>query len=32
MDWSDLAKQVISLRAPMLGSALGGPLGGVAKS
>ena len=30
MDWSDLAKQVISLGAPMLGTALGGPLGGVA--
>lgn len=30
MDWSDLAKQVISLGAPMLGTALGGPLGGAA--
>ena len=30
MEWSDLAKQVISLGAPMLGTALGGPLGGVA--
>src|SRR3954469_22573124 len=30
MEWNDLAKQVISLGAPMLGSALGGPLGGVA--
>jgi Holin of 3TMs, for gene-transfer release len=30
MDWSDLAKQVVSLGAPMLGTALGGPLGGVA--
>lgn len=30
MDWSDLAKQVIGLGAPILGSALGGPLGGVA--
>ena len=30
MDWGDLAKQVISLGAPMLGTALGGPLGGVA--
>lgn len=30
MDWSDLAKQVISLGAPMLGGALGGPLGGAA--
>jgi hypothetical protein len=30
MDWGDLGKQVIALGAPMLGSALGGPLGGVA--
>ena len=30
MDWSDLAKQVVALGAPMLGSALGGPLGGAA--
>jgi len=30
MDWSDLAKQVIGLGAPMLGTALGGPLGGAA--
>ncbi len=30
MDWSDLAKQVIALGAPMLGTALGGPLGGAA--
>ncbi|MCX7320171.1 MAG: hypothetical protein NT113_12020 [Hyphomicrobiales bacterium] len=30
MDWSDLAKQVITLGAPLLGTALGGPLGGVA--
>lgn len=30
MDWSDLAKQVISLGAPLLGAALGGPLGGAA--
>jgi hypothetical protein len=30
MDWGDLAKQVIALGAPMLGAALGGPLGGVA--
>ena len=30
MDWGDLAKQVIGLGAPMLGTALGGPLGGVA--
>ncbi len=30
MDWSDLAKQVISMGAPMLGTALGGPLGGAA--
>jgi len=30
MDWSDLGKQVITLGAPMLGTALGGPLGGVA--
>jgi hypothetical protein len=30
MDWSDLAKQVIGLGAPVLGTALGGPLGGLA--
>lgn len=30
MDWGDLAKQVIGLGAPLLGSALGGPLGGAA--
>ncbi|MFL9503556.1 3TM-type holin [Rhodopseudomonas palustris] len=30
MDWADLAKQVIALGAPMLGTALGGPLGGAA--
>ncbi|MDB5653444.1 MAG: hypothetical protein JWQ94_1057 [Tardiphaga sp.] len=30
MEWGDLAKQVISLGAPVLGTALGGPLGGVA--
>lgn len=30
MDWSELAKQVIGLGAPALGSALGGPLGSVA--
>lgn len=30
MDWSDLAKQVITMGAPMLGTALGGPLGGAA--
>lgn len=30
MEWGDLAKQVIALGAPMLGTALGGPLGGVA--
>jgi Holin of 3TMs, for gene-transfer release len=30
MDWSELAKQVIALGAPMLGTALGGPLGGAA--
>jgi hypothetical protein len=30
MDWSDLAKQVIGLGAPLLGAALGGPLGGAA--
>jgi hypothetical protein len=30
MDWSDLAKQVIGLGAPILGTALGGPLGGAA--
>jgi hypothetical protein len=30
MDWNDLGKQVIGLGAPMLGAALGGPLGGAA--
>ena len=30
MDWNDLAKQVIGLGAPILGTALGGPLGGAA--
>lgn len=30
MDWSDLAKQVVGLGAPILGTALGGPLGGAA--
>lgn len=30
MDWGDLAKQVIALGAPLLGTALGGPLGGAA--
>lgn len=30
MDWSDVAKQLISLGAPVLGTALGGPLGGAA--
>jgi hypothetical protein len=30
MDWNDLAKTVIGLGAPMLGTALGGPLGGAA--
>jgi hypothetical protein len=30
MEWGDLAKQVIGLGAPVLGTALGGPLGGVA--
>jgi hypothetical protein len=30
MDWSDLVKQVIGLGAPLLGTALGGPLGGAA--
>lgn len=30
MDWNDLAKQVIGLGAPVLGTALGGPLGGAA--
>lgn len=30
MDWKDVAAKVISLGAPMLGSALGGPLGGMA--
>ena len=30
MEWGDLARQVITLGAPTLGTALGGPLGGVA--
>ncbi len=30
MDWADLARQVIALGAPMLGTALGGPLGAAA--
>lgn len=30
MDWADIAKQVIGLGAPILGTALGGPLGGAA--
>src|SRR4051794_28260658 len=30
MDWKDVAAKVVSLGAPMLGSALGGPLGGMA--
>lgn len=30
MNWADLGKQVIGLGAPLLGRALGGPLGGVA--
>lgn len=30
MDWSDIGRQVIAMGAPMLGTALGGPLGGVA--
>lgn len=30
MDWASIAKQVIGLGAPILGSALGGPLGGAA--
>jgi hypothetical protein len=30
MDWTDLGRQVISLGAPLLGTALGGPLGGAA--
>jgi hypothetical protein len=30
MDWGDIAKTVIGLGAPVLGSALGGPLGGAA--
>ena len=30
MNWNDLAKSVIGLGAPMLGTALGGPLGGAA--
>ena len=29
-DWKDIAAKVVGLGAPMLGSALGGPLGGVA--
>lgn len=30
MDWDEVAKSVIGLGAPMLGAALGGPLGGAA--
>ena len=30
MDWGDLARQVIALGAPLIGTALGGPLGGAA--
>ncbi len=30
MDWSDLARQVVALGAPLLGTALGGPLGAAA--
>lgn len=30
MDWGDITKQVIGLGAPILGTALGGPLGGAA--
>jgi hypothetical protein len=30
MDWTDIAKTVIGLGAPVLGTALGGPLGGAA--
>src|SRR5690348_9395590 len=30
MDWKDVATKLIGLGAPMLGSALGGPLGGMA--
>jgi hypothetical protein len=30
MDWTTVAAKVVSLGAPMLGSALGGPLGGMA--
>lgn len=30
MDWANVAKQVIGLGAPILGTALGGPLGGAA--
>ncbi len=30
MDWNDVAKSVIGLGAPVLGAALGGPLGGAA--
>jgi hypothetical protein len=30
MDWKDVAASVVRLGAPMLGSALGGPLGGMA--
>lgn len=30
MDWADVAKSVIGLGAPVLGTALGGPLGGAA--
>ena len=30
MEWGDLGRQVIAMGAPVLGTALGGPLGGVA--
>lgn len=30
MNWNDIAKQVIALGAPIIGTALGGPLGGAA--
>lgn len=30
MDWANVAKQVVGLGAPILGTALGGPLGGAA--
>ena len=30
MDWKDVAAKVVSLGAPMLGTSLGGPLGGMA--